>query len=216
VPVNERIVVDTFLRVLDMAGTFVFAVSGGAAGVKHRLDLFGVLVLSFVAANFGGITRDVLIGAVPPAAISDWRYIAISIVAGLVTFYWYPATRRQHTPLLVFDAIGLSLFAVVGTQKALAYHLGPVAAPTLGMLTGIGGGLVRDVLVSDVPAVFRAEIYAVAALAAAVVVVVGDMVHLPSTPVSLFGAILCFGLRMLSIRRGWHLPIAPSPDGPGT
>jgi uncharacterized membrane protein YeiH len=132
VPVNERIVIDTFLQVLDMGGTFVFAVSGGAAGVKHRLDLFGALVLSFVAANFGGITRDVLIGAVPPAAIGDWRYIAISILAGVVTFYWYPATRRQHTPLLVFDAIGLSLFAAVGTQKALAYHLGTVAAPTLG------------------------------------------------------------------------------------
>lgn len=213
-PVNERIVVDTFLRVLDIGGTFVFAISGGAAGVKHRLDLFGVLVLSFVAANVGGITRDVLIGAVPPAAISDWRYIAISILAGVITFYWYPATRRQHTPLLVFDAIGLSLFAVVGTQKALAYHLGPIAAPTLGMLTGIGGGLVRDVLVSDVPTVFRAEIYAVAALAAAVVVVMGDMLHLSSTPVALFGAILCFGLRMFSIRRGWHLPIAPPPEGP--
>lgn len=185
VPVNERIVVDTFLRVLDLGGTFVFAIGGGAAGVRHRLDLFGVLVLSFVAANFGGITRDVLIGAVPPAAISDWHYIAISVLAGILTFYWYPATRRHQTPLLVFDAIGLSLFAVVGTQKALAYHLGPVAAPTLGMLTGIGGGLVRDVLVSDVPTVFRAEIYAVAALAGAVVVVIGDMLHLPAAPVAL-------------------------------
>lgn len=209
-PVNERVVVDTFLRVLDLGGTFVFAVSGGAAGVRHRLDLFGVLVLSFVAANFGGITRDVLIGAVPPAAISDWRYIAMSIVAGVVTFYWYPATTRQRTSLLVFDAIGLSLFAVVGTQKALAYHLGPVASTVLGMVTGIGGGLVRDVLVRDVPTVFRAEIYAVAALAGSVVVVTGDVLQLASSPVAVLGAIVCFGLRMVSIRRGWNLPVAPA------
>jgi uncharacterized membrane protein YeiH len=212
--VNDEIVVDTFRWVLDMGGTFVFALSGAAAGVKHRLDIFGVLVLSFVAANFGGVARDVLIGAVPPAAISDWRYIAVSVLAGMVTFYWYSATRRHHTPVLVLDAVGLSLFAVVGTQKALAYHLGPVAAPVLGMLTGIGGGLVRDVLVSDVPVVFRTEIYAVAALAGAVVVVIGEMWHFPSAPVALFGAFLCFGLRMISIRRGWQLPIAPLPDDP--
>ncbi|MBN9660921.1 MAG: trimeric intracellular cation channel family protein [Acidobacteria bacterium] len=213
-PVNERIVVDTFLRMLDLGGTFVFAIGGGAVGVKHRLDLFGVLVLSFVAANFGGITRDVLIGAVPPAAIRDWRYIAISVLAGVLTFYWYPATRRQHTPLVVLDAIGLSLFSVAGTQKALAYHLGPIAAPILGMLTGIGGGLVRDVLVSDVPNVFRAEIYAVAALSGALVVVLGDILHLPSNPMALAGALVCFGFRMFSIRRGWHLPVAPPPEGP--
>jgi uncharacterized membrane protein YeiH len=210
--VNEQIVIDTFRGVLDLGGTFVFALSGGAAGVKHRLDLFGVLVLSFVAANFGGITRDVLIGAIPPAAISDWRYIAVSILAGLITFYWYPATNRLRSPVLMFDAVGLSLFAVAGTLKALSYHIGPVAAPVLGMLTGIGGGLVRDVLVSDVPTVFRAEIYAVAALAGAVVVVIGQTLNLPAAPVAAAGAILCFGLRMLSIRLGWQLPIAGPRD----
>jgi uncharacterized membrane protein YeiH len=211
-PVNEQFVVETFRRFLDLGGTFVFALSGAAAGVKHRLDLFGVLVLSFVAANFGGIFRDVLIGAVPPAALSDWRYIAISILAGLITFWWYPATNRWQGPVLILDAIGLSLFAVVGTLKALAYHLGPVAAPVLGMLTGIGGGLVRDVLVSDVPTVFRSEIYAVAALAGAIVVVIGEALSLPAAPVALAGAALCFGLRIVSIRRGWQLPIAPPAE----
>ena len=171
--VNQQVVVGTFLVVLDLIGTFVFALSGAAAGVKHRLDLFGVLVLSFVAANFGGITRDVLIGAVPPAAVADWRYVAVSVLAGLITFCWSGAIDRLRSPVLVLDAAGLALFAVAGTLKALDFHLGPVAAPLLGMLTGIGGGLVRDVLVSDVPAVFRAEIYAVAALAGAVVVVIG-------------------------------------------
>jgi uncharacterized membrane protein YeiH len=212
--VNEHIVLGAFLIALDLGGTFVFAISGAAAGIKHRLDLFGVLVLAFVAANFGGITRDILIGAVPPVAISDWRYALISVVAGVIVFLWYPAIERWRSPVQVFDAIGLALFAVVGTSKALTFHLGPVAAPLLGMLTGIGGGLVRDVLVSDVPAVFRAEIYAVAALAGAVVVVVGHSLQFPSAPVSVVAAIICFGLRMTSIRRGWQLPIANPPTQP--
>ena len=214
--VNEHIVLGAFLVALDLGGTFVFAISGAVAGIKHRLDLFGVLVLAFVAANFGGITRDILIGAVPPVAISDWRYVLVSVVAGVIVFFWYPAIERLRSPVQVFDAIGLALFAVVGTSKALTFHLGPVAAPLLGMLTGIGGGLVRDVLVSEVPAVFRAEIYAVAALAGAVVVVGGDSLQFPSAPVSVVAASICFGLRMISIRRGWQLPIAKPPTQPPT
>jgi uncharacterized membrane protein YeiH len=204
--------VGTFLKALDLAGTFAFALSGAAAGMKHRLDLFGVLVLSFVAATFGGIARDVLIGAVPPAAIRDPSYLSISVLAGLVSFYWFAATRRLGTFVQVFDAAGLSLAAVAGALKALAFHLGPVAAALLGMLTGIGGGLIRDVLVSEVPAVFRSEIYAVAALAGAAVIVAGDLLGLPSAPTALGGALLCFALRMLSIRRGWRLPVAPGPE----
>ena len=209
---NQHLVAGTFLHVLDLVGTFVFALSGAAAGVKHRLDLFGVLVLSFVAANFGGITRDVLIGAVPPAAIADWRYVAVSVLAGVITFRQPVVIERLRSPVLMLDAAGLSLFAVAGTLKAEAFHLGPVAAPLLGMLTGIGGGLVRDVLVSDVPAVFRAEIYALAALAGSMVVVIGESLNWPNWLVAVAGAVLCFGLRMVSIRRGWRLPVAGTPD----
>src|SRR3954447_11153015 len=111
------------LLVLDLVGTFVFALSGASAGVKRRLDLFGVLVLSFVAGNFGGITRDLMIGAVPPAAISDWRYLAVSLLAGVVTFYWSSGIDRLRSSVLLFDAAGLALFAVSGTQKALAFDL---------------------------------------------------------------------------------------------
>jgi uncharacterized membrane protein YeiH len=210
---NEHLVLGAFLVALDLGGTFVFALSGAAAGIRHRLDLFGVLVLAFVAANFGGITRDILIGAVPPVGIQDWRYLAVSIAAGIIAFFWYPHTERLRSPVLVFDAVGLALFAVVGTAKALTFHLGPVAAPLLGMLSGIGGGLVRDILVSEVPAVFRSEIYAIAALAGAVVVVVGHLLQLPAAPVAVIGAALCFGFRMISIRRGWRLPIAKTFDG---
>src|SRR5436190_2980285 len=165
--------------VLDLVGTFVFAISGASAGVIRRLDLFGILVLSFVAGNFGGITCDILIGSVPPAAISDWRYLAVSLLAGLITFYWYSAVDRLHSPVLVFDAAGLALFAVSGAQKALAFGLDPIMAALLGMLTGVGGGMVRDILVADIPTVLRADLYAIAALAGAAVVVIGDLLHLP-------------------------------------
>jgi uncharacterized membrane protein YeiH len=196
---------------LDLAGTFVFALSGAMAGVKHRLDLFGVLVLAFAAANTGGITRDVLIGAVPPGAISDWRYIVVSLLAGLMTFRWHPLISRLRSPVLVFDAAGLALFAVSGAQKALAYQLNPVAAVLMGMLTGIGGGMLRDVLVNEVPTVLRADLYAVAALAGAAVVALGNQLTLPSTATALAGAALCFGLRFMAIRRGWQLPVAAPP-----
>jgi uncharacterized membrane protein YeiH len=154
------------LLALDLAGTFVFALSGAVAGVRHRLDLFGVLVLAFAAGNAGGIVRDVLIGAVPPEGLSDWRYLAVSLLAGLLTFFWYSAIDRLSSPMLIFDGAGLALFAVSGAQKALAFGLHPVTAALLGMLTGIGGGMLRDVLVLEIPIVLRAELYAVAALPA--------------------------------------------------
>lgn len=207
-PVEFREYATSTLLVLDLVGTFVFALSGGLAGVKERLDLFGVLGLSFAAGNAGGITRDVLIGAVPPAAIRDWRYVAVSLLAGLVTFYWYPIVHRLRHHVLMFDGAGLALFAVAGTQKALGYGLNPVVAPLLGMLTGIGGGMLRDLLVSEIPTVLRAELYAVVALLGGVVVVVGHALDLQPTAMAITGAAVCFGLRLMAIRRGWHLPIA--------
>jgi uncharacterized membrane protein YeiH len=202
---------DMLLLVLDLAGTFVFALSGAVAGVKHGFDLFGVLVLSVAAGTAGGIARDLLIGAVPPAAISDWRYLAVSQLAGIITFYWFSGIGRLRRPVLVFDGAGLALFAVSGTQKALAFGLDPVMAALLGMLTGIGGGMTRDVLLAESPTVLRADLYAVAALAGATVVVTGAALRLPATAVTIAGAALCFGLRLMAIHYGWHLPIARRP-----
>lgn len=213
--INEHIVVNTLLVSFDLGGTFVFALSGGMAGVKHRLDLFGVLVLAFAAGNSGGMARDVMVGALPPAALSDWRYIAVSILAGLITFYWYRIINRLSSPVLVFDAAGLALFAVAGAGKALAFHAGPVAATLLGMLTGVGGGMMRDVLVNEIPTILRTELYAVAALIGAAVVVLGRMLHLPSSAAAVAGAVLCFGLRFIAMRRGWQLPTAKPPDQSG-
>ena len=202
------------LLVLDLVGTFVFALSGAMAGVRNRLDLFGVLVLSFAAGNAGGIARDVLIGATPPAAISDWRYLAVSLLAGIVTFWRPSIIDRLSNPVLLFDAAGLGLFAVAGAQKALAFGLHPVMAAALGMLTGIGGGMTRDVLLTEVPTVLRADLYAIAALGGAVVVVIGAALRLPATAVTIAGALLCFGLRFMAIRHGWRLPIAREPERP--
>lgn len=194
--------------ILDLAGTFVFALSGAMAGVRRKLDLFGVLVLSFAAANTGGISRDILIGAVPPAAIKDWRYLGVSLVAGLVTFYFPSSITRRWNPVLLFDAAGLALFAVSGAHKALAYGLNPIMATLLGMLTGIGGGMARDVLLAEIPTVLRADLYAVAALAGAAIVVIANVLQLPSGGAALVGAALCFGLRVLAMRHGWQLPVA--------
>jgi len=207
-PFQLAIRMSTFHVVLDLCGTFVFALSGGMAGVKHRLDIFGVLVLSFAAANAGGITRDVMIGATPVAALSDWRYVAVSLLAGLLTFYFYPHINRLSGSVLIFDAAGLALFAVTGASKALTYHLGPVSAALLGMLTGIGGGMMRDILITKVPVVLRAELYAVAALAGAAVVVIGQVLHVSSAVAASAGAALCFGIRFMAIRYGWKLPVA--------
>jgi uncharacterized membrane protein YeiH len=197
---------------LDLVGTFVFALSGAMAGVRHRLDMFGILVLAFAAGNAGGMTRDLLIGAVPPAAIADWRYIVVSLLAGLTTFWAYRAIRRIQDALLIFDAAGLAVFAVSGALKALAFGLNPIAAMLLGALTGIGGGMLRDVLVREVPTVLRAELYAVAALAGAAVVVGGQQLGLPSASVVFVGAALCFGLRLLAIQHRWGLPLARAID----
>ena len=210
--VDDQILVSDFLKVLDLVGTFAFALSGAVSGVKHRIDLFGVLVLSFAAATAGGIARDVLIGAIPPASIRDWRYITLSMIAGVVTFFWYPLIAKMKSPVQIFDALGLGLFAVVGAGKAIDFHLGPSAAVLMGVMTGIGGGIARDLLVSEVPVVFTAELYAVAALAGATVVVVGDSVFPRSALVAVVGGVVCVVLRLMAIRRGWKLPVAQHPD----
>lgn len=203
---------ELLVLVLDLMGTFVFALSGATAGVRHRLDVFGVLVLAFAAGNAGGMTRDVLIGAVPAAAIADWRYIAVSILAGVSVLVAGHVVWRFSSAVLVFDAAGLAVFAVSGSLKALAFGLNPLAAVLLGMLTGIGGGMLRDLLVTEIPTVLRAELYAVAAAAGASIVVIGQLLRLPTVPLVVAGALVCFGLRVIALRRGWELPVVRVAD----
>jgi uncharacterized membrane protein YeiH len=202
------------LRTLDLCGTFAFALSGALAGIRRQLDVFGVLVLSFAASSFGGIGRDLLIGATPPAALVDWRYLLVSVAAGLIAFFWLSLIKKLSNPVRLLDAAGLAFFAVAGTQKALAFGLSPLMAALLGMLTGIGGGVVRDVLLAEVPAVLRSDLYAVAALAGAAIVAGGSMLHVQPVLLAATGGLVCFGLRMMAIRRGWNLPVAREVNSP--
>ena len=210
--VAVRVIEGSFGQVLvlalDIMGTFAFAVSGASAGVKRELDLFGVLLLSCAAAVAGGVARDMLIGAIPPAALADWRYLATALVAGALTFWCNPLIDRLKNPVQLFDAAGLALFAVAGAEKALAYGLSPVMAALLGMLTGIGGGIVRDMLLAGIPSVLRSELYAVAALAGAIVVVSGDVLQSHAAVTAPLGASTCFVLRMAAIRYRLRLPVA--------
>lgn len=200
------------IRALDLVGTFVFAMSGAVLGNRRNMDVFGVLVLAFVTAASGGILRDLLLGTVPPDAIASWHALAISTVAGLIAFWLQGPISRLHRLGLVLDAAGLGVFAVAGTYKALEHGLTPPMAALLGMISGIGGGMVRDVLTARVPVVLQAEVYATAALAAALVVIAGHWVGLSPAVVSLPAIGLCLALRIVSILRGWQLPVAPKAE----
>ena len=201
------------LLVADLVGIFVFALSGGVLAVRHRLDLFGVLVLACATAVTGGIVRDVLIGAIPPASLADWRYLATAMLAGVATFFWHGSIERMRNPVLMFDAAGLALYAVLGTGKALAFGLSPFAATLLGIITGIGGGIARDLLVVRTPVVLQqTELYAAAALVGSGIVALAHAFGWPQAPAMAAGALLCFGLRYGAIRRGWRLPVAKSPE----
>ena len=203
---------ELLVLILDLCGTFAFALSGATAGIRRRLDVFGVLVLSCAASMSGGIGRDLLIGDHPPAALADWRYLAVSLLAGFIAFFWASLIERLRHPVRMVDAIGLAFFAVAGTEKALAFGLSPVMSALLGMLTGVGGGIVRDVLLAEIPAVLRSDLYAVTALAGAAIVAAGSVLQIPPVITAICGGLLCFGLRMMAIRWGWHLPIAGGKD----
>jgi uncharacterized membrane protein YeiH len=196
------------LVVLDLVGIFVFAISGALVAVRKDLDVFAVLVLAGTTGLGGGFLRDVLIGAVPPAALADWRYLLVPVAAGLITFFYHPALGRMERVVNVLDAAGLALFCVTGAIKANDHGLGLVPAALLGMVTGIGGGMLRDVLAGRVPLVFRGELYATPALVGAFIAVVGHQAGVPTTVVATPAAAVVFGWRILAMRRGWNAPRA--------
>ena len=203
----DKSVLTGFVTALNLVGIFVFAISGAVSGIKRKTDIVGVLMLSFAAAACGGIVRDILIGDVPPENISTWEPLVVSLTAGLLTFFFFPVVDRLNNPVLVFDAFGLGLFTVTGTSKALAFGIMPVWAVLLGMVTGVGGGMLRDMLVARVPIIMRGEIYATAALAGGAIVVLGTYIPgLPPEAHMLAGAAVCTGIRLLALRFGWQLP----------
>lgn len=198
---------DTLLMVVDFAGTFLFALEGAMTAAANNLDLLGVMVLAFATALGGGIIRDVLIGAIPPNSIRNWRYGLIAFTGAAAVFFFHSFVQEiPANLLLVLDAAGLSLFAVSGAEKALEYGINPFTAILMGGITGVGGGTIRDVLLAHVPTVLRADVYAAAALAGAAVVVAGFRLKLPKVPVTIAGAVFCFLLRVVSVWRHWNLP----------
>jgi uncharacterized membrane protein YeiH len=192
---------------LDLIGTFAFALSGAVAARQRRLDLFGILAIAFMVACGGGIVRDVCIGAIPPAGLSNWRYLAASVLASAVAIFAYAPVRRLRQPVLFFDAIGLGLFAVAGSQKALSFGHSAELAILLGIVTAVGGGVMRDVVLSRLPAILDREIYATAALAGAGAQVLFSYAHWTQWWTPWFATVLCVLLRLASLRFGWRLPV---------
>ena len=197
----------SFYYFLDVAGTFAFALSGATAARQRNLDLFGICAIAYIVSCGGGIVRDLCIGAIPPAGLTTWYYLAAAVVATIVTVGLYPIVQRLYKPVLLFDAVGLSLFAVTGAQKALSYgHNGEVAI-LLGITTAVGGGVMRDILINRVPVILQKEIYASAALIGASIVVAGRYVKwLSGDWVSIISLITCFTLRLLALHYHWNLP----------
>jgi uncharacterized membrane protein YeiH len=201
----------TSLVVLDLVGIFFFAVAGALVAVRKNLDIFAALVLGGVTGLGGGFIRDVLIGATPPAALADWRYLLVPVAAGLLTFAFHPTVGRLERVVTLFDAAGLAVFCVTGALKAVDYGLSPLPAALMGMVTGIGGGMLRDVLAGSVPVIFEGVLYATPALAGAVVAVLLDRTELPVLVAALAGFSTCLVWRLLALVRGWS---APLPRGP--
>lgn len=203
----------TLLVVLDLVGIFVFAISGGLVAVRKQIDLFGCLVLAGVTGLGGGFVRDVLIDATPPAALADWRYLLVPVAGGLLTFRFHPTLGRLERIVNVFDAFGLALFCVTGALKAVEYGLGPVPAALMGMVTGIGGGMMRDVLAGRLPVVFSGSLYATPALVGGALAVLLDGWGQPLPVAVVVGAGVCLVVRLLAMTRDWR---APLPAGPAS
>lgn len=207
--------VPPLLLALDLAGTFAFGLNGAFTAVRAtRLDVVGVVGLGMITALGGGVVRDVLIGDVPPATFVDWPYFALAAAGGMLAFGFSRFLHRLEGPITVLDAIGLSTFAVIGASKALAYGLGVGPALLLGVVTGVGGGTMRDILIGRIPSVLRSDLYAIPALVAAAITVAAVELDLYSLPAALTAVAACFTIRMLGVRLELNAPRPPWPPDP--
>lgn len=197
------------LLALDLAGTFAFALNGAITGLEAaRLDIVGMLSLGMITALGGGILRDILINALPPATFSSWPYLAVAGGGALIAFFLSRQLRRFTLPILLFDAAGLSLFCVTGATKSLDYGLGAAPAVILGTVTAVGGGTIRDVLVRRVPTVLTSGLYAIPALIGATIAVTAAHTGVYSVPAALGAAAACFLIRLAGIRYNLNAPLA--------
>ena len=202
------------LLALDLTGTFAFALNGALTALRlARLDIVGVVTLGMITALGGGILRDILIDSLPPATFSDWRYLAVAAVGGLLAFLFGGRLVRLSMPITVLDAAGLSLFAVTGASKALGLGLGPAQAVILGAITGVGGGTLRDVLIGQIPSVLSSGLYAIPALLGAGVTVAATRLGDYGLPAAIVAAVLCFVVRMVGVRFGLNAPMPRTRPG---
>jgi uncharacterized membrane protein YeiH len=196
----------TIYTILDLLGTFVFALSGAVAARQKHLDIFGVFSLAFSVACGGGIIRDLCLGDIPPSGLTNWLYMVMVLAATIITIRFYHWVAILSQPVLVFDALGLSVFAVTGCRKAIAYGLNYNAAVLLGIVTAVGGGVIRDILLNRIPVILTKEIYASAAMVGAMIVVGGDYLHYSKEIVAVVAIMFCFVLRFLSLHFHLNLP----------
>lgn len=195
-----------FLFALDLFGTFVFAVTGAFRAVKYELDILGVLVLSVFTGVGGGILRDVILGAYPPAVFTNEIYFLICLGGGLMVFFLAPHVARWWTAVKVFDAVGLGVFAALGALKGFEYGLGPIGVVMMGTMTAVGGGVIRDILVSEIPAVLTSDFYATAAALGALTLWICEVAGLGNEASLLAAALVTIILRLLAMRFRVNLP----------
>ncbi|BBY74640.1 UPF0126 membrane protein [Mycolicibacterium parafortuitum] len=199
------------LLALDLIGTFVFGLNGALTAVRAtRLDVVGVVTLGMMTALGGGVIRDILIGAVPPATFQLWYYFALALAGGLIAFALSRKLHRLEMPITVLDAVGLSVFAVMGAGKAVEYGLGVGPAVLLGVITAVGGGTIRDLMIGQVPTVLRSELYAIPALVAATLTVAAMGIGVYGLSAALLAASACFVIRMVGVHFNLN---APEPPG---
>lgn len=196
------------LYTLDLVGTGAFAASGAVAGIRRKMDLFGVVVLGLVTAIGGGTLRDLLLGDTPPFCFKNEVYLYLALGVSLLTFALYHHMTGMRQPLLYFDAIGLGTFVVIGTEKALHFDLGLLGAVIMGVITATAGGIIRDVLANQIPLILRKEIYASACLAGGTLLVVLIQNGVIRSMALLIAAATVITLRLLAIRFNWALPRA--------
>jgi len=226
---------------LDLLGIFTASCAGALTGIRKGLDLVGVLVLAAITGLGGGVIRDLMIGASPPALLTDWRYLTTATVAAVAvlaveqrmtsavlarrTVWLRQRLRLGERPglagrvrlgpaYLLADAATLGCFAVSGTAKALQFHIQPVPAALMGVTTAVGGGVIRDILVNEVPTVLRRELYALPALAGALFIVSAAEFTRDLTPLAYLAAVVTAGLRLLALRFDWHLQLPEPKNGP--
>lgn len=198
---------DAALLLLDLLGVFAFALTGGLVAVRKGFDIFGVVVLSATAGLGGGVLRDVLIGAIPPVGVSDWRLVGAACAAGLVTFAFHPSVRRTESLIRILDAVGLGFFAIAGSLKALELDLAPLTAVVVGVLTGVGGGMIRDLLAGEVPHILaHRELYAIPAFIGTIAYVIAWNAGLDDAVTAGAAALLITALRLAAVRWDWRAP----------